>query len=92
MMVAAEQKLTPREAIHRMIDEFSDEELKEVITFIGYLQYKYKAQPKGSPWAKEFYDLFAPVREAVVASGMTEDEIDQLLDEELEEVRRGRKP
>jgi hypothetical protein len=46
---------------------------------------------QGSPWAKELYDLFAPVREAAAASGMTSDEIDQLLDEELEAVRRERK-
>ncbi len=89
-MVAAEQKSISREALHKAIDALPDESLAEIITFMGYLQFKQQAQ--GSPWAKELYDLFAPVRAAVAESGMSSEEIDQLLDEELEEVRRGRNP
>lgn len=47
-------------------------------------------RPKGSPWARELYEYFAPVREEVAASGMTEQEIDDLLDEALRDVREGR--
>ena len=91
-MVAAEQKNINRAALHKAIDELRDEDLAELISIMGYLQFKQKTQQQGSPWAKELYDLFSPVREAAAASGMSSDEIDQLLDEELEEVRRERNP
>jgi len=88
-MVVAEKKSISREAIHRAIDELEAAELSELATFIEYLHFK-THKPQGSPWAKELYDLFAPVREAAAASEMTSDEIDKLLDEELDEVRRER--
>jgi hypothetical protein len=91
-MVAAEQKRINRAALHKAIDELSDENLAEIITIMEYLQFKQQTRTQGSPWAKELYDLFAPVRAAVAESGMSSDEIDQLLDEELEEVRRERNP
>ncbi len=40
-----------------------------------------------SPWLKELYDTFAPVRDNFAASGMTEDEINAELDEAVREAR-----
>lgn len=88
-MTVVEPKAIDRQIIHKAIDELPPESLTELASFIGYLRYKLDAQP-GSQWAKELYDLFAPVREA--ASSLSSDEIDQLLDEELEAVRRERNP
>ena len=39
----------------------------------------------GSPWLKELYDLFAPVRESL--AGYSEEEINDAIDEALREVR-----
>lgn len=51
---------------------------------------KVAEQPKGSPWLKELYEYFAPVREEVTASGMTEQEINDLIDAAIRDVREGR--
>jgi len=67
------------------VDALSQQHLAKVGQFIEYLQ---QENGTGSPWAKALYDLFAPVREA--ATDMTETEIDQLIDEELDAVRRDR--
>ena len=77
--------------IYKTIDEMSEQELAELASYMDYIQYKHRTQ-QGSPWAKELYDLFAPMRQDAVDSGMTSEEIDQLLDEELAEVRRERNP
>lgn len=44
---------------------------------------------KGSPWLKELYELFAPVRESL--SGRSEEEINDAIDEALREVRASKK-
>jgi hypothetical protein len=49
------------------------------------------AAPKGSPWLKELYDLFAPARESIAQSGMTEDEINAEIDAAIREVRAERR-
>lgn len=50
------------------------------------------AQPKvGSPWLKELYDLFAPVREEILREGRTEAEVNEWIDEAVREVRRKRR-
>ena len=46
---------------------------------------------QGSPWLKELYDVFAPVRESFAASGMTEDEINAELDAAVREARAERR-
>lgn len=46
-----------------------------------------KQTEQGSPWLKELYDLFAPVRQAYADSGMTEDEINAELDAALRDAR-----
>ncbi|MCA0459021.1 MAG: hypothetical protein LCI00_34040 [Chloroflexi bacterium] len=80
-----------RRKFYKAIDDMSEEELAELASFMDYLQYKHKT-PQGSPWARELYELFAPMRQDAIESGMTSEEIDQLLDEELAEVRRDRNP
>lgn len=46
------------------------------------------ARGPGSPWLKELYDLFAPVREELSEYG--EEEIDRAIDEAVAEVRAKR--
>lgn len=41
-------------------------------------------------WMGKFYDLFAAVRLEVLDKGMTEDEVNQIIDEALKEVREER--
>lgn len=45
-----------------------------------------KEAQTGSPWLKELYALFAPMREDL--AGLDEDEIDAAIDEAVKEVRR----
>jgi hypothetical protein len=44
-----------------------------------------KTEQVGSPWLRQLYALYAPVREAAV--GLTEEEINKAIDEALKEVR-----
>jgi len=46
---------------------------------------KVTPKSKGSPWAKELYQLFAPVRESL--RGRTEEEVNEAIDEAIEKVR-----
>ncbi len=79
-----------RAELHKVVDELTDEQVIELKKLLQPFIEK-KAQ-QGSPWAKELYDLFAPMRQNAVESGMTSEEIDQLLDEELTDVRHKRSP
>jgi AbrB family looped-hinge helix DNA binding protein len=45
---------------------------------------------RGSPWLKELYEYFAPVREEIKAMGLTEDELNAEIDEAIREVREMR--
>jgi AbrB family looped-hinge helix DNA binding protein len=40
---------------------------------------------KGSPWAKELYEMFAPVRGSL--TGRSEEEVNKAIDEALRETR-----
>lgn len=42
----------------------------------------------GSPWLKELYDYYAPVRQEAIEKGYTEEEINQAIDEAVAEVRK----
>lgn len=42
----------------------------------------------GSPWLKELFDLFAPVRREAEAMSYTEEEIDLAIDEAVKAVRQ----
>ena len=47
---------------------------------------KVTPREKGSPWAKELYQMFAPVRASL--ESCAEEEINQAIDEAVGEVRR----
>jgi AbrB family looped-hinge helix DNA binding protein len=47
-------------------------------------------QAGGSQWAKDLYDLFAPVRQSYAESGMTEEEINAELDAAVRDARAER--
>jgi AbrB family looped-hinge helix DNA binding protein len=57
---------------------------------LGISRMEAAPQEQGSPWLKELYDVFAPVRQSFVESGMTEDEINAELDAALREAREER--
>ena len=42
-------------------------------------------------WFGALYDLFAPVREEAIAKGYSEEEINEVIDEAVAEVRRERR-
>ena len=67
------------------IEQLSPDSLTELQAFVEYLHFK--EQRQHSRPLKEMYDAFAPVREAVNQSGMTEAEIDEAIDD----VRHDRK-
>ncbi|MBI1256214.1 MAG: hypothetical protein GC204_01965 [Chloroflexi bacterium] len=81
--------MVDKERIHDAIDRLSPKNLEKVSEYIEALS---QEEGQGSPWAKDFYDAFAPVRQEVIDKGMTEDEVNQIIDEAIEEVRRERKP
>ncbi len=41
----------------------------------------------GSPWLRELYEYFTPVREEIAAAGYTEEEVNADIDAALAEVR-----
>lgn len=89
-MVVADKAKALKEKIYQLIDALPDGSLEELASFVDYLQFKSNvpSRPQGSPWAKEFYDLFASAREA--QTEMSETEINQLIDEELAATRHER--
>ena len=50
---------------------------------------KVSPKGKGSPWARELYELFAPVRQSL--EGRSEEEINDAIDEAVKAVRAGKK-
>lgn len=50
-----------------------------------------KGSSEGSPWLKELYELFAPVRQEAIDKGYTGEQIDQWIDEAVADVRRERR-
>jgi hypothetical protein len=42
---------------------------------------------KGSPWLRELYEYFAPVREEILAQGISEEELFADIDAAIAEVR-----
>ena len=42
---------------------------------------------KGSPWLRELYEYFAPVREDILARGISEEEVNADIDAAIAEVR-----
>jgi hypothetical protein len=78
-----------RSKLHKDIDELADDQLPEIEAAV--LLAKHKKTHPGSAWARALYELFAPIREAIAATGMTEEEIDKVIDDAIDEVRRERK-
>ena len=52
---------------------------------------KVAAETKGSPWLRELYELFAPVRQEAIEKGYTEEQINAWIDEAVAEVRAKRR-
>jgi AbrB family looped-hinge helix DNA binding protein len=46
---------------------------------------------QGSPWFRELYELFAPVRQEAIEKGYTDEQINAWIDEAVEAVRRERR-
>ena len=46
-----------------------------------------KEPSKGSPWLRELYEYFAPVREEILARGISEEELNADIDAAIAEVR-----
>lgn len=44
----------------------------------------------GSPWLKELYEYFAPVRQDILVAGISEEEVNADIDAALAEVRRAK--
>jgi hypothetical protein len=79
-MAVTEEK---RQRIHEAIDQLPSETLDELDTFIRFLHHR--RENPGSAWFRTAYELFEPVRES--AQGMSEDEINQIIDEAIDEVQ-----
>lgn len=45
----------------------------------------------GSPWLRELYEMFAPVREEILARGISEEEVNVDIDAAVAAVRRERR-
>ncbi len=68
------------------------EDLLSIDVVEGKLQVepvKVSPKGKGSPWARELYELFAPVRKSL--EGRSEEEINDAIDEAVRAVRAGKK-
>ena len=49
------------------------------------------AAEHGSPWLKELYDYFAPVRQEILERGVSEAELNADIDAAIAAVRAGRR-
>ena len=49
------------------------------------------AEEQGSPWLRELYEHFAPVREEILRKGYTEEEVNADIDAAIREVRAKRR-
>lgn len=45
-------------------------------------------KPQGSPWLKELYDYFAPVRQEIKEKGYTEKQVNIAIDAAVKAVRK----
>jgi AbrB family looped-hinge helix DNA binding protein len=50
-----------------------------------------QAKSAGSPWLKELYDYFAPVRQEIIDRGISEEEVNADIDAAFAEVRAERR-
>ncbi len=75
--------------IHRIIDELSPSELAKVREYIEFLHFQ--EGRKDPNWFGKLHELFEPVRAGIEARGMTDEEVNAILDEAIDEVRSERK-
>jgi hypothetical protein len=75
------------------IDELTLLVLKTVDGELRIKPFHFNENPsgKGSPWLRELYEYFAPVREEIFASGITQEELFADIDAAIEEVRSERR-
>jgi hypothetical protein len=78
------------EKLQQEIARLSPQSLADLREYVEFL--KFKEQRQGSPWLKTLYDQYAPVRQAILESGMTEKEVDELIDRAIVAARQERKP
>ena len=50
-----------------------------------------RVEAKGSPWVRELYEYFAPVRQEAIDKGYTEEEINAAIDEAVKASRAERR-
>jgi AbrB family looped-hinge helix DNA binding protein len=50
-----------------------------------------REQEQGSPWLRELYEYFAPVREEILRKGYTEEEVNADIDAAIRAVRAERR-
>ncbi len=81
--------MVDKERIHDVIDRLSPKSLEKANEFVELLLLN--DEQKNEDWFGKLYDLYEPVRAGVEASDMTDDEVNQILDEALKEVRDERK-
>lgn len=79
--------MTLREELHKVIDILSPRSLEHLKDYAEYLYFK----EQGDNWFGKLVELFEPVRDSIAASGITEEAINQAIDEAIAEVRRERK-
>ncbi len=71
-----------REALHKAVDQLPDESLAELARFIAFLRYR---EAHEMDWFYRLQERFEPVRKA--ADEMSEEEVNQIIDEAIGEVR-----
>jgi hypothetical protein len=81
--------MTDLDVLLQEIDALSSEDLKKVLDHIMERRVAYWIVP-GEHLAK-IREILQPVHEEIKASGMTSAEVDDLLDDALQEVRRERR-
>lgn len=76
-----------KQSLHEAIEHLSDENLFSLREYIAFLRYR-DARVRGEAFA-DLSRLFEPIRNAAAQSGMTEDEINQVIQDSLHESRHG---
>jgi hypothetical protein len=85
-MTVVEQDVILRETLHQAIDELPEESLSELSSLVAYLRYK---QEHDMDWLYRLQKRFAPVQEA--AEQLSEEAVNQAIDDAIPAVRRERK-
>ncbi len=79
-----------RTNLYKLIDELPDADVAKFRAIL--LAIKHEKTHSGSAWFRAAYESFTHVREAIAASGISSEEIDQDIDDAIDEVRREPNP